>query len=177
MTAAYPFTGNPDQYRLGETRGPHRLEDLASSQDGALALARQARRSLRIFSRDLDARLLGTDAFVEAASEMARRSRHTFIRILVQDPGPAVRGHHPLIRLIQGLPSHVEARRVAAEWSGEACAILIADNHGLHYRPYGDRFEGTIDFAAGADAVQYRDWFDDVWERSVPEREFRRLGI
>jgi len=177
MPAATPFTGNADDFRLGETRGSHALEDLASSRDAALALARQARRSLRIMSRDLDARLLGTDDFVEAASAMARRSRHTFIRILVQDAGPAVRRHHPLIRLIQGLPSHIEARRVAAEWANEACAFIVADDHGLHYRPYGDRFEGTVDFAAGADAVQYRDWFDDIWERSVPEREFRRLGI
>lgn len=177
MSDAGPFTSDPDAFRVGETAGEHRLESLEQTRDAALALARSARRSLRIFSRDLDGRLLGTESFVEAASAMARRSRHTFIRVLVQDPGPAVRRHHPLIRLIQGLPTHIGARRVAEEWARESFAFIIADDHGLLYRPYADRFDGSIDFAAGATAVQYRDWFDDVWERSVPEREFRRLGI
>lgn len=171
------FTGDPAFARVGDTPGDHRLDDQAATRDATLALALAARRSLRIFSRDLDVSLLGTDAFIDAASALARRSRHTFIRILVQDPRPAVTQHHPLIPLIQGLPSHIGARRVADEWSREAFAFIQADNHGLLYRPHGDRFEGKVNFAAGPTAVQYRDWFDEVWERSTPEREFRRLGL
>lgn len=177
MPEQYPFTTRPDDFRLGETAGEHRLDELEQTRDAALALVRQVRRNLRIFSRDLDYWVLGTDAFVEAASEMARRNRYTYIQILVQDPTPAVRQHHPLIRLIHALPSHVQARRVAEEWSREIFAFVVADDTGLLYRPYGDRYEGSVDFSAGARAAENRDWFDDVWERSVPEREFRRLGI
>lgn len=177
MSDGVGFTDNPAFARVGETPGDHRLDDQAATRDATLALARGARRALRIFTRDMDVSLLGTDAFIEAASALARRNRHTFIRILVQDPAPAVKQHHPLIPLIQGLPSHIGARRVADEWSREIFAFIVADDQGLLYRRHGDRFEGKVNFAAGPTAVQHRDWFDEVWEQSTPEREFRRLGL
>lgn len=162
---------------LGETADEFRLDDTAQAAAAALALARQARRGLRIFTRDMEPALIGTEAFAGAAGAMARRNRHTFIRILVQDPGPALRTHHRLLPLIQALPTHVAARRVAEEWSRETFAFIVADDAGLLYRPYADRPAGTVCFAARARAAERRDWFDDVWERSLPEREFRRLGI
>lgn len=162
---------------LGETKGAYRLSTRAEVYTAALALLLQARRSLRLFSYDLDSAVLADDLVANAASELARRNRHTFIRFLVQDPRPAARIQHPLIRIIQSLPSHIGARRAAAEWAGESCVVLIVDDQGLLYRPDHDRFDGTVEFSARATAARYRDWFDDIWERSTPEPEFRRLRL
>lgn len=177
MNEDTPFTSAPDEFVLGETAGEHRLERGADTADAALALVRQARHRLRIFSRDLDPSLLAGADFAAAAGEFARRSRFTTIRILVQDPTPAIRRSHALIELIQRLSSHVEARRVAEEWTNEPFAFIVADQDGLLYRPAGDRFEGFVDFAAGARALEQVNWFDRVWEQSTPEPEFRRLSI
>jgi len=171
-----PFTG-ADGPILGETTGPRRIERADEAADAALALARQAHHSLRIFTRDLDARLYSTAPLRQAVSELARRSRHTFIRILVQDPSAAIREDHRLISLIQNLSSHVGIRRVAPDWQDEVSAGLLADEQGLLIRPYGDRFEGSVNFAAGPRAAEYRVWFDDIWEHSEPDPEFRRLWI
>lgn len=176
MSEQQPFTA-PEGPVLGETAGARRIDGLAECSDAALSLARQARYSLRLFTRDLDRRLYSTEAFREAVSVLARRSRHTFVRILVQDPTDAIRSDHRLIGLVQHLSSHVGVRRVAPDWQKEVSAGLLADEHGLLHRPYGDRLEGTVDFAAGPRAIEYRTWFDDVWENSVPDPEFRRLGI
>ncbi len=172
-----PFTKDGAVPELGEDQGEHALHGLSDCRDAALALMQAARRGVRIFSHDLDAEVLGTDAFVDAASAMARRNAYTFIRILLQDPQPALRRAHPLIQLVQALPSHIEVRRTAEEWAGESFAFVVADHHGLLYRPIAERYEGSVDFAAGATAVQYRTWFDEVWEHSTPEAEFRPLGI
>lgn len=162
---------------LGQSHGALRIDGPAEAADAALALARQARYALRIFSRDLDRRLLSTGPFRDAVSALARRSGHTFVRILVQDPTPAIRADHRLIGLAQHLSSHIGVRRVAPDWQNEVGAGLLADDHGLLWRPAGDRFEGRVDFAAGPRALEFRQWFDDVWENSVPDPEFRRLGI
>lgn len=162
---------------LGETTGVYRLGSRTEIYTAALALFLQARRSLRLFSYDLDSAVLAEDVFADAASELARRNRYTFIRFLVQDAKPAARVQHPLIRIIQSLPSHIGARRTAAEWAGESCVALIADDDGLLYRRDGERFDGTVEFSARATAARYRDWFDDIWERSTPEPEFRRLRL
>lgn len=176
MSGSQPFTA-PDGPVLGESAGAHRIDTLPDCGDAALSLARQARYSLRIFTRDLDRRLYSNAPFREAVSVLARRSRHSFVRILVQDPTDAIRSDHRLIGVIQHLSSHVGVRRVGPDWRNEVSAALLADEHGLLYRPYGDRFEGTANFAAGPRAIEYRTWFDDVWENSVPDPEFRRLGI
>ncbi len=164
-------------FRLGETAGEHRLEGSADAADAALAQATQARLSLRIFSHDLDARLYSNEAFSSAVSALARAGRRTFIRILVQDPSRAVQDDHRLIGLIQHLPSHIEVRRVGPDWRNERVAFQIADEQGVLWRPAADRFEGSVDFHAGPRARELRKWFDDVWEHSEPDPEFRRLRL
>lgn len=166
-----------EQCRLGETAGEHRVHDLYEARDAALALAQQARLQLRIFTRHLDAELYSTPEFRDAVSELARRGRQTEVRILVQDPTPAIRRHHQLIGLIQHLSSHIGARRVGADWEDEIFAFLLADEQGLLWRPYGDQYEGMVDFAAGPRARELRKWFDTVWESSEREPEFRNLRI
>lgn len=176
MSDTTPFTGNPDLV-LGEAAGEHRVEHAVEAADAALALVRQARLSLRIFTRDLDAPLYSTDAFRGAVSEFARRGRNSEVRILVRDPTPAIRAHHRMLGLIQALSTHIGVRRVAGEWAQEVFAFLLADERGLLYRPYGDRFEGSVDFAAGPRALELGRWFDNVWENSLPDPEFRHLKI
>lgn len=176
MVEPTPF-GDREQYRLGETPGEHRLRDASDARAAALALARQARLQLRIFSRDLDAGLYSNPEFRQAVSDLARAGRQTEVRILVQDPTPAIRRHHELIGLIQQLSSHIGARRVASDWEDEVFAFLLADESGLLWRPYGDQYEGSVDFAAGPRGRELRKWFDTVWDSSQPEPEFRNLRI
>lgn len=176
MSQPTPFTDN-DACRLGETAGEHPFAHRADARDAALALAQQARLGLRIFTRDLDGPLYSNEPFRRAVSELARAGRRTFIRILVQDPSRAVRDDHRLIGLAQYLPTHIDVRRVANDWQDEHFAFLLADEQGVLWRRAGDRFEGSVDFHAGPRARELRKWFDDVWEQSEPDPEFRRLGI
>lgn len=176
MAESFPFT-DPDRFGLGETAGEHPVQGLDEARGAALALARQARQRLRIFTRHLDAALFSTPEFRDAVSELARRGRATEVRILVQDPTPAIRQHHALIGVIQHLSSHIGVRRVGRDWEDEVFAFLLADEQGLLWRPYADRYEGTVEFAAGPRGRELRKWFDDVWESSVPDPEFRNLRI
>ena len=171
-----PFTGS-DDYRLGETAGEHALHHRAETRDAALALARQARLSLRIFTPDLEGSLYSNEPFRSAVSKLARAGRRTFVRILVQDPSRAVQQDHRLIGLIQHLPTHIQVRRVGADWADEPYAFQVADEEGVLWRPQAERFEGSVDFYAGPRARELRKWFDDVWEQSTPDPEFRRLRL
>lgn len=166
-----------DAWRLGETAGEHAISTRAEARDAAFALAQQARVGLRLFTRDLDGALYSNEPFRQAVSDLARAGRRTFIRILVQDPSRAVRDDHRLIGLAQHLPTHIGVRRVGDDWQDERFALLLADEQGYLWRPAADRFAGTVDFHAGPRARTLRKWFDDVWEQSTPDPEFRRLGL
>ncbi|MDZ7787936.1 MAG: hypothetical protein U5K73_07380 [Halofilum sp. (in: g-proteobacteria)] len=176
MNERAPFTDST-AFRLGETAGEQRLAGAEDAAEAALALATQARLSLRIFTHDLDRRLYSNEAFYSAVSALARAGRRTFVRILIQDPSRAVQDDHRLIGLIQHLPTHIGIRRVGADWRDERFAFQIADEQGVLWRPAADRFEGSVDFHAGPRARELRKWFDDVWEHSEPDPEFRRLRL
>lgn len=166
-----------DAYVLGETTGEQRIERAAEAAEAALALARQARQSLRIFTRDLDAALYSTDEFRDAVSTLARNQRETYIRILIQDPTPAIKSGHRLIGLMQHLSSHIAVRRVAEDWAEEPSAFLIADGRGVLWRSQGDRYDGIVDFRAGPRARELVTWFDRVWDNSHADPEFRKLAL
>ncbi len=164
-------------YILGETSGRHRVRTRPEAGDAALSLAEQARHALRLFSRDLDTRMYSTEAFCRAVTALARHHRYSFIRILVQDPTPAIKTNHRLLGPIQQLTSHIGIRRVANDWQNETSAGLLADERGLLWIPDGSDYTGTVDFHAGPRARTYRQWFDEVWEASETDPEFRRLLI
>lgn len=166
-----------DAYVLGETAGEHRIERAAEAAAAALALTRQARQSLRIFTRDLDAALYSTDEYRDAVSTLARSRPETHVRILIQDPTPAIKSGHRLIGLTQQLSSHIAVRRVAEDWAEEPSAFLLADDRGLLWRIQSDRYEGIVDFRAGPRARELMTWFDRVWDNSQPDPEFRKLAL
>jgi hypothetical protein len=176
LTQTAPFTGDAG-YVLGETAQPVRVSHAAEIADAALALARQARHGLRIFTRDLDAGLYDSEAFCDAVTRLARANRYAFVRIVVQDPTPAIKDGHRLVGVVQHLTSHIGVRRAAQDWQNEVSAGLLADEQGLLWRADGGRYEGTVDFKAGPKARDFRQWFDPVWESSETDPEFRRLLI
>lgn len=162
---------------LGETAGEMLLEGRESLRLAALALLRQARDSLELFSWDLEAPVYDGQAFHDAASELARRSRHSRIRILVQSSRRAAQDGHALVRLARRLPSHVEIRKPHKDFEPLRHGFLLADARGMLYRPSPELFEATVDFAAPEAAGDQRAFFDEVWEQSQADTELRRLDL
>lgn len=154
--------------------------ELTSSEDNrqaAVQLAGQARRSLAIFSRDLDPSIYNTQEFISAVQQLALRSRYSRIRIVVIDPVPAIKDGHRLIELTRRLSSYLEIRRPSEDHAKLAEAYLISDDTGLLYRPIASRYEGYADPHIPFEARNRLQQFDDLWESAEPEPEFRRLGL
>ena len=100
---------------LGETAEPIALETSGDNHAAAVALVRQTRRTLIIFTHDLDARVYDTQEFADAVAALARRGRLSRIRILVQDTRPVIRSGHRLVDLAVRLSSYIEVRKVSRE--------------------------------------------------------------
>lgn len=151
-----------------------RAED---SREAAIELAHKASRYLAIFTPDLEPIIYDRPGFVDAVKELALRSRFSRIRILVKDSNRAVKEGHRLANLAQRLSSYIEVRRLAGDYGAMTEAFLIADERGLLYRPLASRFEGIIDTDDRFQAREKLRLFDEMWERSTPDPELRRLGI
>jgi predicted GNAT family N-acyltransferase len=171
------------------TREPHVLAPkpearalVATDRHEAVAviaeLLADARHELAIYSRDLDPVLLDQPAIIDAIKRVALSGRRARVRILVQEPKKPVADGHRLVALAQRLPSLIELRTPSDEHDRHyASAFLINDRRGYLFRTLASRHEGEGSTYAPGRHAQLREYFDQVWERSVPSEELRQLAI
>lgn len=167
---------DPDNRRPGESFQTVTLETSEAQRDIAVALTQQARRSLDIFTRDLDKKIYDNLPFLNAVQNLAI-THHGLIRILVKDSGHAVKYGHRLITLSQRLTSFIEIRRVAEDYKEYNEAFLVADETGFALRRYADRFEGTARFSAAKEAHELLMFFNEVWRNSAPDPNLQRIYL
>ncbi len=173
-----PFSDLPsDGCVLGETAGDYALTSREDNREAAARLARQARRMIELFSPDLEPALYDQSPFIDALSDLAVSSPRARIRILAKDFERTVKEGHRLVELARRLSSYVEIRRVHEDYRDNNETFLIVDDHGLLHRRHAPRFEGTFSYKAPLEVRRLRAFFDEVWDRSEPDADLRRLHL
>ncbi len=159
--------------------GTRPVADRAAAVATTSAIALQARRSLAIYSRDLDPGLFDAPAVLGALRRLAtRRPGGAEVRILLHDPATPQHALAPLLPLAQRLPSSFAFRQVREPTDLSYPSAYVAnDAGGWYFRPLGHRFDGEAALDAPGRARQLRESFAQVWERSRPCTELRALGI
>ena len=159
-------------------KGPTPIENAAAAIAITTALVLQARRSLVIYSRELDPGLLDSPAVLEALRAFATAGHGGEVRILLQDTAAPQRALAPLLPLAQRLPSVFSFRTVTEPVDrAYASAFLANDAGGYYFRQLGHRFDGEADLDGAGRARQLQEGFGRVWERAHLCTEFRALGI
>jgi predicted GNAT family N-acyltransferase len=158
--------------------GPTVVEDLAGAIAATIAIATQAHRHLRIYSRELDPGLLDNAAVLGALRRFSTGNSGGEIRILLQDAATPQHTLAPLLTLAQRLPSVFAFREVREPVDkAYASAFIANDASGYYFRTLGHRFDGETDLDGAGRARQLREEFGRFWERARPCTEFRALGI
>ncbi len=163
--------------KLGESDTVIELETRAETQHAVDLMVKQATDSVNIFARELDAALYNRADFLAAINRLCIHSRNSVVRILSQNPVAAVNQGHRLIELSRKLASCIEIRHVHADYRHFNEAFLVVDGCGLVQRAFADRYEGTANFNDPIQAQRRLDFFTEVWERSEPHPDLRRLHI
>ena len=159
-------------------QGPTVIENAAGALAAVIAVTTQARRHLRIHSRELDPGLLDNAAILEVLRRFATATRGGEVQILLQDAATPQRTLAPLLTLAQRLPTVFAFREVREPVDrAYASAFIANDMGGYYFRTLGHRFDGEVDLQGAGRARQLRDEFGRFWERSRPCTEFRALGI
>lgn len=144
----------------------------------ALGLLQQARHKLWVYSRDLDPELLCSESALTELRRLALSGRGADLRLLVQDPGAALRQAAKLISLAQRASTTVAIRAPVEDVDlNFPSAFLLNDVGGYLFRPLGGRFEGSTHSNAHGRNRQLHDVFNQIWERSVAPTEVRALKL
>ncbi|MGD8938847.1 MAG: hypothetical protein PVJ72_05670 [Gammaproteobacteria bacterium] len=166
-----------NEYTLGESKQKIQIETIEENRLAAIALAKQASRSLHIFSHDLDPMIYDNNEFVDAVKELAIGHSQAELQIIIQDSRKIVENGHRIIELARRISSRIHIRKTPLEMKSYSHAFLIVDKTGVLYRTIGDRFEGYVNFDDRFESKKLLDFFASTWEHSAPDPELRRLHI
>lgn len=170
---------NKVQYILGETQREVQLETLEENKNTAISLTQQSHSSVDIFTQDMEAEIYDNKIFEQSIFNLAKRHPNTQIRILAQDTKRAVQNGHCLIRLAQSLTSSVTIHNPSREHVDERINFMIADQTGLLYRTVSTRrsYHATANFKSPQRTLELTAFFNDIWQRSTPDSQTRRIYV
>jgi predicted GNAT family N-acyltransferase len=181
------FSGLGDEFT--EAGIPHLLMELAlESQVVAVAypepfaslcveMTKAARRSVRIFSPQLDHDVFDRSELASALAEVARGSRYGEVRILISDSRPMVKRGHRLLDLSRRLSSSVTIQKLSAHPELPSDSFVLSDDRGTLFKPNDSDRDGFYDPESRTRAKPYIDKFDELWLKSRPDPELRVLGL
>ncbi|MEW9624753.1 hypothetical protein [Rhodanobacter geophilus] len=120
----------------------------------------------------------GNDAELAELKRVATSGRRAEIRILLHDPGSALRDGHRLIALSQRLSSAIQIRTPVEDVDRQcASAWLLADDGAYLFLPDAGRPQGRMALGDRAAQAPLQQQFDGIWERSVRASELQALDL
>lgn len=146
-------------------------------RDAAIAVAREARRKISIFTHDLEPGIYDDADFLEVIKRLVLSQTYARIRVLIADPTRAIKNGNNFVLLGRRLNTYIEFRHVREDLRTHAESFCIADEKALAYRLQANRWEGIVDIDEPAVAKLYGKMFDEIWFASEVEMEFRQLRI
>ncbi|HZW58752.1 MAG TPA: hypothetical protein VFE85_00545 [Woeseiaceae bacterium] len=152
-----------------------------SSQDemrrAVIDVAREASRRVSIYTHDLEPGIYDDPDFLEVIKHLVLSKTYARIRVLIADPTRAIKNGNAFVQLGRRLNTYIEFRHVREDLRTHPESFCIADNNALVYRLQASRWEGIADTFEPTISAHYSAMFDEIWQASEVEIEFRQLGI
>jgi len=165
------------EHRLGESGDDIQIDTSEENQKLILELVAQTSKTIDIFTRDMAARIYDNSKFITAIRNLVVGNNKIKVRILIIDPDKSIKNGHRIVELARRLSSSIEIRHVHIDNRSDAQSFLIADGHGILHRKLASRYEATVNFNNRQFCRERLTYFNEVWERSQPVLDFKRLHI
>lgn len=162
---------------VGESTGTLLLESAVDFRAAINRMAEQAVRNVKIFTQELDHELYDQVEFIKIASAICRQRKNCTISILLKNPDKCVRLGHRLVELQKRVPSSIEIRSVPEQYGELTDEFLVVDDIAMVKRFALGYMRGHCEFRSVPDAVKNARLFNEIWERSGPCQELRRLSL
>ncbi len=154
------------------------LNSRQECSDAVHRLIQQAEQQVAIFSQELEPLVYNHAEICEMLSALARKNKHSMVRILAQQTKTVATEGHCLIHLSQRLSSYVSIRSPSTpELQRFRESWLIIDNHSICEINNPDRYEGKVIEHDRLHVKPQLEFFDHAWENSQPDQYTRRLSL
>lgn len=172
-----PATLEPAPFVLGQGDELHRFNKPDDARAHALALIQQARRTLYLYTPDLEPWLYHHSSIQEACTQLLLGNPRNRLMILVRDSSRAVKEGHRLLNLSRRLSSYCQIRRINPDYPSDEHAFLLADDCGLLLRPQPSEYTGYTHYNNAGRVRQLIAQFEQTWNTSVLDPNLRSFLI
>jgi len=138
-------------------------------------IAMRARRTLYIYTPDLEPMLYDQDCFLEPLKRLVLARSHGRVRVLVGDPVRASRDGHRFMQMARRLTSSISLRIVPGDYRGDPCAYIVADDKAIAYRAHTSRWTGFVEISDQGIDRRHIDHFESVWSGSLVAPELQPI--
>ncbi len=166
-----------EEYQLGIDDDEVQISTSEEHRLSATMMVEQCKRDISIISRQLDPPVYDTTEFVSAVKKMVLANRRSRLRIIVFEPRRVASHGHLLVELAANLPSFFEFRKPGKDYMNFNESLFVADSTGYVYRKSAERFEGNLNFNDRRKSRVFMDVFEEMWSRSVPDPNLRRISL
>jgi hypothetical protein len=157
------------------------LNGLEDTQCTIILLIKAIHRNLRFYSPNLDPRLFDDGEVLEAIRAKVIERPRTRFYLILPPAGDWRRACPHLLQLIERLSSALEARTLPPEEPRErpefGQSFFIADDAKLVFLADPRRFIGSYEPYSSAKSKELLNFFQEIWEKSQPDLELRRLRL
>jgi len=172
-----PSRQSPGEQSNTDETGPGKIDSLKKLRQLTLQSFCDARTLIRLYTRDLDPRILNDRALEQALIRFIRRSRHSRLQILIVDEQSLQGQDHRLVSLAQTYTSFVQIRVIPRDFHENYFAFYLVDRDQLILRKQSDRFEAQYLCLPSSEIVNKQRYFEDVWQQSTPAVHLRALHL
>ncbi|MNO56683.1 hypothetical protein D3C76_472010 [compost metagenome] len=144
-----------------------------SARSHALSLMQQARRTLCLYTPDMELWLYHHSCIQEACTRFLLEHPRNQLRILTRETSRAIKEGHRLLNLSRRLSSNFQIRRINPNYPNEVCAFLLADTAGMLVRPEPQKPVGYVCYNAPRKVRQLQALFDQSWNTSLGDPNLR----
>ncbi len=162
------------QSKQSQSRTIKSLSDLITQTEELLS---KANRTIKIYTYNLDPRILNSRKIEETILQFIRTSRFVRVELLIHHESTLQRVDHRLVRLAQNFSSFITIRLIPRDYHENPFAFYLIDDRYMLYRNQYTRFEAEIQELPNSQLKQKTKYFDEIWQKSSPAVHLRALII
>ena len=153
------------------------LKERDSIRDAVATLIGQARREIIVFAPQMDAYFFNNSQLARSLASFAARNRNNLARVLVEDATQVLRDNDRIVALCRRLSEFIQMRQVAEEHLGFREMFVIVDGVSYLHQPDVTEYECVVEPAGRKGAVELRQRFQPMWDRSEPAVGLNTAGL
>ncbi len=152
------------------------LTTIDEVRDACVAVAATARRSLTIYTPDLEPELYDTHAFLEIVKRFVLGRSFARVRVLIAEPMRIIREGNRFLAMGRRLTSYIDLRNVHADYRNARRRISSRTIARSCIACGPTRWDGMAEIEQhGHRSQAHLADFDEVWRASEPEPEVRMM--